>query len=301
MPDLRGAQERRRRGLAALVFATALALGASGAAQAKPPVWVVHSAKATLVLFGSLHLLPDGVDWRPDALNDALTTADELWFEEPITPEAAAISADLQLKRGALPKSQRLSGMLSEDELMRLMVAAVAVHCVPEAIDRLQPWNAELTLSVAEDASSGADASSGVEHQLEAQAPTTAQRRSFETPLEQIEFLAGAPVKDQLASLNLTVTEIVDDPDTYRRVVDEWMAGDLAGLEHDANAPLKRVSPRLYDRLIVKRNRRWADKLARRLRAPGQIVVVVGIGHLIGGEGLPAMLRARGFQVDGPS
>ena len=125
-------------------------------------------------------------------------------------------------------------------------------------------------------------------------------RRSFETAGQQIEFLAGAPVKDQIASLNWTVGEIDGDPGSYQRVVDEWMAADLAGLKRDANDPLQRVSPRLYDRLIVTRNRRWAGELAARLKSPGKIVVVVGIGHLIGPDGLPALLRARGFDVDGP-
>ncbi len=295
----RGGGQLRTR-LATLVLAAAMAIGFGAPAQAKPPVWVVRSGAATMVLFGSIHLLPSGLDWRPDALNTALTTANEVWFELPITGASGDEAAAASLKRGALPNSQRLSTMLSQDELGRLFRAAIALHCAPEAIDRMQPWMAELTLSVAEDARSGADASSGVEDQIQAQTPAAVQRRNFETPLQQIEFLAGAPVKDQLASLNFTVGEIVDDPGSYQRVVDEWMAGDLAALERDANAPLQRVSPRLYDRLIVKRNRRWAAKLAERMRSPGQIVVVVGIGHLIGKDGLPAMLRARGLQVDGP-
>jgi uncharacterized protein YbaP (TraB family) len=29
-------------------------------------------------------------------------------------------------------------------------------------------------------------------------------------------------------------------------------------------------------------------------------VVVVGVGHLIGPGGVPALLRERGFSVDGP-
>jgi hypothetical protein len=284
--------------LALLLAAAAMGLGTP--ARAKPPIWTVRSHGATLVLFGSIHLLPAGLDWRPPELDAALAGADEVWFELPINAKAGAEAAAVSLSRGALPKDKRLSRMLTEDQTARLVQAAVTLHCLPEAIDRMQPWMAELTLSVAEDAKSGADASSGVEDQIEAQAGSAVARHSFETAAQQIEFLAGAPVKDQLASLNWTVGEIVGDPGSYSRVVDEWMASDLLGLKRDANDPLQRVSPRLYQRLIVKRNRRWADKLASRLKSPGKVVVVVGIGHLIGPDGLPALLRGRGFDVEGP-
>jgi hypothetical protein len=306
-PAAGATSEQRRAGsrrlvgrCAALAAAAALALGVAAPASAKPPVWVIRSHGATLVLFGSIHLLPAGLDWRPAALDDALASADEVWFELPITAKAAAEAAAVSLSRGALPKGGRLSAMMSENDTARLTQAAVSLHCTPEAIDRMQPWMAELTLSVAEDARSGADASSGVEDQIEALTGPAVARRSFETAAQQIEFLAGAPVKDQLASLNWTVGEIVGDPDSYRRVVDEWLSADLLGLKHDANDPLERVSPGLYQRLLIKRNRAWAGKLASRLKHPGKVVVVVGIGHLIGPDGLPALLRARGFDVEGP-
>ena len=280
--------------------AAALALGAPAPASAKPPVWIVRANGATLVLFGSIHLLPAGLDWRPPELDAALAGADELWFELPITAKAGEEAAAVSLTRGALPKDKRLSAMLSEDDTARLVQAAVTLHCTPEAIDRMQPWMAELTLSVAEDARSGADASSGVEDEIEAQTAPEVKRHSFETAAQQIEFLAGAPLKDQLASLNWTIGEIVGDPNSYPRVVDEWMTADLLGLKRDANDPLQRVSPRLYQRLILKRNRAWAGELASRLKKPGKVVVIVGIGHLIGPDGLPALLRARGFDVEGP-
>ncbi|HEY1425598.1 MAG TPA: TraB/GumN family protein [Caulobacteraceae bacterium] len=291
---------RRAARLAGLIAAALLALAPS-TAVAKPPVWVVRSPSgATLTLFGSVHLLPAGLDWRPAALDDALIRADEVWFELPITPKAANEAAAAELARGALPRDRRLTAMLTPDQTERLVHAAEALHCAPEAVDRMQPWMADYTLSVADDARSGADASSGVEHEIEAAAGPAVRRRSFETAAQQIEFLAGASVKDQLASLNWTVSEIVDDPSSYDRLVAEWMDADLLGLKRDANDPLERVSPGLYQREVVKRNRRWAGALADRMRAPGEIVVVVGIGHMIGADGLPALLRARGLRVEGP-
>jgi len=277
-----------------------LALVAAPAAWAKPPVWVVHSGQTTIVLFGSIHLLPAGLDWRPPQLDVALATATELWFELPIDAATSDEAAEQSIARGALPKGRSLIAMMTADQAKRMVDAGVSLNCAPEALDRMQPWMADLTLSVAEDARGGASASDGVEGQVQASTPPTIARRAFETASQQIGFLAGTPVKDQLASLNWTVSEIQQDPTSYRRVVDEWMSGDLAGLERDALDPLRQVSPKLFARLIDGRNRRWEGVLEARLRKPGSAVVVVGVGHLIGPGGVPALLRAKGYQVDGP-
>jgi uncharacterized protein len=285
--------------LAAAVLAT-LALGAAPAAGAKPPVWVVHSGSATIVLFGSVHLLPAGLDWRPPELDAALARADELWFELPITPATDDEASAESIVRGGLPKGRSLSAMMTADEAKQMFAAGLDLNCAPEALDRMQPWMADLTLSVAEDARSGGSASDGVEGQIQAQAPPTARRRAFETAKQQIGFLADTPVRDQLASLNWTVSEIQQDPTSYQRVVGEWMSGDTAALQNDALAPLQRISPTLYKRLIGGRNRRWASVLEARLKEPGLVVVVVGVGHLIGPDGVPALLRSKGYRVEGP-
>ncbi|HEX3920635.1 MAG TPA: TraB/GumN family protein [Caulobacteraceae bacterium] len=278
----------------------ALALGAAPMAAAKPPIWIVRSKTATLVLFGSIHLLPAGLDWRPAALDDALARADEVWFELPIDAATDNRAANAAIARGALPRGRSLFAMLGPDEAARLTREGGALNCPPQALDRMQPWMADLTLSVASDARAGASAFDGVEDQIQAVTPAATRRRAFEGPEQQIDFLAGAPVKDQIASLDWTMDEIDNDPGSYQRVVDEWMAADTAGLERDALAPLQKVSPTLFDRLLGNRNRAWAKVLTKRMRHGGQIVVVVGVGHMLGPGGLPALLRADGLDVEGP-
>ncbi|HUO12287.1 MAG TPA: TraB/GumN family protein [Caulobacteraceae bacterium] len=291
---------RLRRGFAALAIASAFCLGAATSSVAKPPMWIVTSPQAKLVLFGSIHLLPPGLDWRPPALDDALATADEFWTELPINAASDNEANATTIARGGLPPGRSLSALLTADEAVRLRKAALDLNCAPAALDRMQPWMAEFVLSIADDARGGADAFNGVEEQLQAITPLSVRRMAFETARQQIEFLAGAPVKDQVASLNWTLSEIEDDPRSYQRVVDEWMAGDLAGLQRDAVQPLQTVSPGLYRRLLTQRNHAWAKVLAARLHRKGTAVVVVGVGHMIGPDGLPALLRAQGFDVQGP-
>ena len=47
----------------------------------------------------------------------------------------------------------------------------------------------------------------------------------------------------------------------------------------------------VFRRLVTDRNAAWTAPLDRRLKGRGRTVVVVGVGHLVGDEGLPARLN----------
>lgn len=272
----------------------------AGAAAAKPPVWVVRDKDSTIILFGSVHVLPAGLDWTPDQLAEALPKADDLWFEIPITPQTQEQASALTQKLGPFPPSDSLSNHLTPAQGQKLRRVAGRLSLSTLALDRMRPWLAEVTVSIAMDARVGANASDGVEQRIQALAPPTARRRAFETVSQQIGFLAGAPMDTQIASLDETLSEIEDRPETYDKVIADWMAGDTAALKADALDPLKKAAPVLYRRLIVERDTRWTRTIRQRLRGHGLTVIVVGVGHLVGPDSVPAMLRAQGVTVDGP-
>ena len=281
--------------LAAIAAALALLLSPA-TVSAEPAVWTLRDEDSTLLLFGSVHLLPDGLDWRPAALDAALEEADELWFETP-TEGGEGRMATRAL--GMLPVGENLSAKLSPEGRLRLETISATVGLSPAALDGLRPWLADLTLSVAVLIRDGARAEAGVEAVLADAAPGAA-RRYLETPREQIAFLAEAPEVDQLASLEETLRQLDQDPDLYRRLVRAWLAGDQAALDALGVAPLRARSPVLYERLIAGRNRRWTEQILERMAGSGTTVIVVGAGHLTGPDGLPALLRARGVAVEGP-
>lgn len=284
----------------ALALAGALLFLSSRPALALPALWTVRGPHATVVLFGSVHLLPPGLDWQPPALAQALTSAKEIWFELPIDGATAATAQKLAMEKGLLVKGD-LFGRLSPADAERLRTACARVAVPPSLIATMRPWLAEVTLSLAQDAQAGGAAGQGVDQQLSDHLAASIPRHAFETARQQIDFLAAAPMAEQLASLDETIAEIADDPDLFKRVVDSWLRGDTAALRKDALEPLIKSSPGMYKRLITDRNRHWASVLARRLKAgDGVIVVVVGTAHLIGPQGVPALLRQHGFDVDGP-
>lgn len=279
---------------------------APAAAWAKPPVWVLHGRGATITLFGSVHILPHDVDWRPDALKQALEQADELWFETPIDPAALLEASRLALAKGLLPEGRTLSELLSPEAKARLKREEEALRLPGPQLERLRPWLAELTIGEAAYAKDGATADQGVERQLADAAPQ-ARRHAFETAAQQIDMFAGATQEAQVASLQDTLRDIEDDPDQSRRLIAAWMSGDVKAIEKEGVEELKAESPEMFKTLLTRRNAAWVKTLLKRLNArpprhgrPARLVVVVGVGHLVGPGSVPDLLRRKGIRVDGP-
>ncbi|MCI3133198.1 TraB/GumN family protein [Phenylobacterium aquaticum] len=278
----------------------AAALALASPALAKPPVWIVRDADSEIVLFGSIHVLPPGLDWRPAALDQAMAAADDIWFELPIDPASEAETGRLAAAKGYLPADQSLNALLSPKARTRLAAACVKYGLSPDQIDRLEPWYAEVALAVAQFRGEGANTDVGVEKTLSAAAPATAARRAFETPAQQIDMFDAAPRAAQVASLEESLAELETDPKAYGKLLSAWMKGDVRRLDKEALAPLRRASPAIFERLVTARNKAWTQTLDARLKGKGRTVVVVGVGHLIGPGGVPARLRALGYSVEGP-
>jgi uncharacterized protein YbaP (TraB family) len=282
-------------GLAAAIAATLAA-----PALAEPPVWVVKDADSEVVLFGSIHVLPPNLRWRPKALDAALARADDVWFELPMDPSTQAQVAALAGRLGVLAPGRSLFALLPPDDAKLLMKVADAYGVDKVTLDRLEPWLAEVVLAGAAYRKAGADTDNGVEQTLSAAVPPAVQRHAFETPDDQMRLFDQAPLPEQIASLRETLAELDSDPEAYMKLVRAWAGGDVAGLDREALEPLRKAAPGMFRRLVTQRNEAWVKALDARLKGHGRTVVIVGVGHLIGQGGLPARLRALGYSVTGP-
>jgi uncharacterized protein YbaP (TraB family) len=88
-------------------------------------------------------------------------------------------------------------------------------------------------------------------------------------------------------------------PDDTRALVDAWQQGDEGRLEELVFGPLAEL-PELevfYDLVFFQRNEHMAARLSQ-LGGDGRTrFVVLGAGHMVGEQGVPAILARRGFQV----
>ena len=79
-------------------------------------------------------------------------------------------------------------------------------------------------------------------------------------------------------------------------LIKAWQAGDQAQLDTLFNE--SQYDDNTDAALIVDRNHDWADKL---IEDPtyqhGKFLIVVGAMHLLGEEGLPELLKQKGFSI----
>jgi uncharacterized protein YbaP (TraB family) len=79
---------------------------------ATPSLWHVKAEQGEVYLFGSVHVLPPGLEWRTPAIRSGLTRADVYVFEVPQDEKAVAELQGLIQAKGYLPPDQSLRGLL---------------------------------------------------------------------------------------------------------------------------------------------------------------------------------------------
>ncbi len=282
-------------------LAAAAALAACGPATAAPPVWTVHGAGGSEVtLFGSVHLLQASTRWRTPALDAQLAHADKLMFEIPLDAAADAGAQGNLLALGRLPEGETLRPLLSAEGRKRLEAVAAQLALPIASLDRMRPWLAEVVVSVTWFQKEGARTDLGVERQIAAAAPAGVARGAFESVDDQLQALAGGSKAEQVQSLEETLHEVASDPDGFARLAAAWARGDVRTIEKEGLEDLRHEAPGAYGRLVVDRNRRWVGEIEALLKRPGRTFAVVGVGHLVGPDSVPALLRRDGIAVDGP-
>ncbi len=294
-----------RRAVHAFVFAVLLAtgfissssLGADNQAPPSPALWKVEGSHNTVWLFGTFHLLPAGLEWRTDDMTSAFGQADILVLEAPVERGNEQNLAALIRSRGLLGPEESLSNLLSNKDFTQLQSMAGSLGLPLQALNRMRPWFASLTLTQSYISTLGYLPDAGADRQLAASARLTGKQVAFlETIEQQIGFFADYPDDVQVKNLQFTLQQIEETPDMIDSLLQSWLSGDTAKLDALFNDRLKDI-PEVYDRLVRQRNSVWTTLIERMLSQPQNYFIAVGTGHLVGKDSVVAQLRALGRPI----
>ncbi len=264
-----------------------------------PAIWRVQDDDSTLYLYGTVHLLPTGLDWQRDDLLDVFSEAGTVFFEADSDGTAGARAQALVTRRGMRMDGLRLSDQL-DDYQAKLLEAVSNNGGIPLAqLDALQPWLATELLTLAAAESAGLSADLSPEAALRSRARRQGKNVLFlEQAEDQIAPIADLPVDVQLSVLTDTMERFDDTPAMLTRTANRWAEGDVVSLERELTGAMADAPPAYLDAVLTNRNADWARQLGDWMDGAGTAVAVVGTLHLLGESSLISELEEQGREVN---
>lgn len=303
--------------LAAALLATARAADAPAPACPPPPAPVTpelaqqHLREAvdrgylfratkdgrTSWVYGTIHVARLPWMFPGPRLREALQAADQVALELDMADAATVqrLMAAITTPPGAPPLPAALEARLR---------AEAAALCVEGPLATLRPELQAVTLSALVARRLGLEAAYGIDAFL-AGYGRALQRTvvSLETPEGQAAMLVQPTPEATARFVARALDELAGDKtvNVLRRTAEAWAASDwdaLASYGQWCGCLDSEDDRALMRRLLDERNGPMARRIAADHAAGKRVFAGVGALHLIGPQGLPALLAAEGFQVE---
>ena len=297
-PVARGAISRDIRLILTLVLLLALSAAPSLGAQERTLLWKVSEGDKSIFLLGSIHYLRKENYPLNQAILDAFDASDRLVLEIDLQNTPAGAAQRLTLEKAVYRDGSNLAQNVSQETYQLASKRAAELGIDMQVVQPMKPWFVAMTMLAVKLQRMGLDPKLGVDHHLAERAKRDGKPTSG---LETLEFQLG--IFDQLSKreqelmLRETAGELERIDKNVKDIVESWLKGDGERLAALLLAGMRQY-PELQQKLVIERNRRWLDQIAKLVEQGSNAMVVVGAAHLVGQEGIVDMLKARGLSVE---
>lgn len=262
----------------------------------RPALWKVTDEDTTIYMFGTVHMLPDTVEWSSGPVDDALKSADALVTELDLTPETEAEIGLAFQRAGMLPEGETLRGLMTPEQLETYEAGLAKIGVPAETFDPMEPWLASIVMFQIVAQASGFTPEMGVEAVLEGMVAPDTRRVALEDVQTQIDVFDKLPMDLQMVYFLEVAADPMASITSLNELVAEWAEGDADTVGALMNEALK-AHPQIAERLLYSRNAAWAEWIENRLDEPGTVFMAVGAGHLAGEQSVQELLTERAIAV----
>src|SRR3546814_6525487 len=112
---------------------------------AKPAMWKLADADTTIYLFGTIHLLPKGLEWRTPAIEKAVAASDALVLETQLGPDLSRTGRTM-MEMGLSPGLPPLLERVPEEKRPALPKLSDSAGIPTRSLDRMETWAAAMSL-----------------------------------------------------------------------------------------------------------------------------------------------------------
>jgi uncharacterized protein len=280
------------------VIAVALCAHLAAQSPQKHFLWKVEDGKgASAYLLGSLHVLTADAYPLPATIDKAFAESKTLVEEVDLDEMNDPMQMMAALSKAMLTGGQTLDQLISADTYAEVRKRAEAYGMPMLALDRMKPWLVAVTLMAPTLQSAGFKPELGIDrHYFDRAKEKGLKREALETLAYQLDRFDQMPIALQQELLKATIEDLDTQVSGVKDMVRAWSTGDLGTIEKlTLTAFLE--SPELYRLLLLERNHNWMPHVERCLSENAGCFVVVGAAHLVGKDGLPALLAKKGYRV----
>lgn len=279
------------------IAATACAAPAAEPKPARPAMWKVADSDTTIYLFGTIHLLPPGTQWRSSAFDKAAAGSDTLVVETVIDDKNPAATMNELFKLAVSDGLPPLASRVPDDKKAALQAAITKSGIPAPLLDKMETWAAAFLLLGVQFKDLGLDSGSGVESVLKKQFEAGGKPiDQLETNAEQLGFFDKLSEDSQRKFLIAVLDDSGSMKTQFAGMLQAWSKGDVKAIEKSFNDELDEAAE-LRDALLTRRNANWTRWVRGRLDQPGTVLVAVGAGHLAGDQSVVSMLQKEGVRV----
>jgi uncharacterized protein YbaP (TraB family) len=243
-------------------------------------------------LFGTIHSEDERVMDLPDPVRSAFS--DSRAFVTEVIPDANAI----QRSRRTMTYSdgRSLAGVVGQEQFREVVAAMKRRGMTEEAIKNFKPWAIVTILSVP-------PPRTGEFLDIRLYKRALAARKTvhgIESIDEQLAVFDDLSESDQVALLKETLAVLDQLPEMHERLLQAYLARDLAELSRLVKKYLRvadsEVEKRFKAAVLDARHERMMQRMRPFLEKGGHFVAI-GALHLTGEDGMLARLQAAGFDV----
>lgn len=273
-----------------------------GAAQTS--LWIARNGEHRVYLAGAVHVLRTSDYPLPRAFEEAYAQSEVLYFERDL-------DAPGEIGFGS---SDEIEALMRDPEGLTL-----AQQLAPATYDRLRDylrttwnfgmgqvndWSAQMfvsTFSFSHMERIHGVTAAGVDGYLANRARADGKPiEGFETAAQQLAVLQAmdAGREDALMQRFLDACATNANLADFERLVSLWRRGDTATLNREEIAPMREADYADYELIQIQRNEAWLPRIEALLHTPEIELIVVGVAHMTGRDGLVARLRQLGYHVE---
>jgi uncharacterized protein len=258
-------------------------------------LWELHGKHNTVFLLGSIHVLRESDYPLSPVMLEAYRNAKSVLMEvnlEEISSEQ--VQAEM-LGSAMLPEGKTLPAVLGKERYARADALAREVGVELAMFDQFAPWFAAEAISQLQLTQLGFQPQAGVEMYFMERARSDGKSvAGLETVHDQISLFQNMSLDTQAEYLVSSLEQAHDLPKEVDSMVRAWARGDTQWFADDLQSEFGR-DPRLYQSLLVARNRKWVPKIEALLNDDKNYLVIVGTGHLVGQGSVIDLLKKDGI------